>query len=72
MAILRPAWRALRQLFHETTGAVFLCLAVFGGLAAMRMWHHPAARWLAWLGIGYAAMMVAFGVGAFRDARRVR
>jgi len=72
MRLLRPIWRALRQLFHEATGALFLCFAAFGGLAAMRQWQNPAARWVAWLGMAYAAMMAGFGVAAFRDSRRVR
>lgn len=70
--MLKLIWRGLRQLFHEMTGALFLCLAVFGGWAALREWNNPGAHWVAWLGIAYAAMMVGFSVGAFRDSRRVR
>jgi glycerol uptake facilitator-like aquaporin len=72
MGITRLAWRALRQLFHEMTGALFLCFAVLGALAAYDQWHDHAARWVFWLAIGYAAMMVIFGVSAFRTARRIR
>ena len=72
MGILRLLWRALRQLFHEATGALFLCFGAFGGLAALREWHNPGTRWISWLGIGYAVMMAGFGIGAFRDSRRVR
>jgi len=72
MRMLRLIWRALRQLFHEMTGALFLCFAAFGGLAAARQWHNPAAHWVAWLGIIYAVMMAGFGIGAFRDSRRIR
>jgi hypothetical protein len=69
---MRSFWRGLRQLFHEMTGAVFLCLGGLGVLVAFHQWHNPAAHWVAWLAIGYAAMMVLFGLSAFRDSRRIR
>ncbi|HEV2386450.1 MAG TPA: hypothetical protein VGS20_04265 [Candidatus Acidoferrales bacterium] len=72
MAAFRLLWRAARQLFHETTGAMFFVFSAAGGFTALRQWRNPAARWVAWLGVIYALMMAAFGVGAFRDARRIR
>jgi hypothetical protein len=72
MTGFRLFWLAVRQVFHETTGAMFFFFAAVGVLCAWRQWHNPVARWVVGLGIGYALMMAAFGVSAFRDARRVR
>ncbi len=72
MIAMPRLWRALRQLFHQMTGMLFFCLAAFGAFAALGQWRNPAARWVAWLGIGYALLMVGFGVAALRDAHRLR
>lgn len=72
MAIFGLFWRAARQVFHETTAAIFFVFSAAGGLTAVREWHNPPARWVAWLGAAYALMMAAFGVAAFCDARRIR
>jgi len=68
----RVLWRAARQVFHETTGTVFLLLAVSWALAALRQWRHGSAPWL-WVICGsFALMLVVFGLTSFRSARRVR
>ncbi len=68
----RVLLRVARQLFHETTGAVFFTFAIAGVVAAWRQWQKGTAQWLVALAIGFALMMVAFAVGSFRSARRVR
>lgn len=64
--------RAARQLFHETTGALFALFAMLGALSAWREWQRGAAEWLVCLVAGFTLMMGAFAVAAFRSARRVR
>jgi glycerol uptake facilitator-like aquaporin len=72
MRIFHYVWRSVRQLFHEATGALFLVFSGVGAFSAVRQWSNPAGHWIAWLAAGYALMMGAFGVNAFRDSRRVR
>ncbi len=69
---LRVFWRAARQLFHESTGALFGIFAAYGAWAAWRQWKHRVALWLMGFAIAYAVMMAAFACDAFRRARRVR
>jgi len=70
---LRVLWRVIRQLFHETTGALFGLFAVFGAVVAWREWKHGSSvLWIMAVAIAYAIMMGAFAFGAFRKARRVR
>jgi hypothetical protein len=70
---LRVLWRVTRQLFHETTGALFGLFAVFGGFVAWREWKHGSSvMWIMAVAIAYAIMMAAFAFGSFRKARRVR
>ena len=68
----RALSRVARQLFHETTGAIFIIFAIYGVLAAWRQWKlHPVA-WIMGIAIVYALMMAAFAYLSFRQARRVR
>ena len=69
---LRAGWRAARQVFHETTGALFVLFAAVGAAAAWREWHKGSAPWLIALATGFALMMAAFAGASFRNARRVR
>lgn len=69
---LRAFWRAARQLFHESTGALFGIFAAYGAWAAWRQWKLHFALWLMGFAILYAVMMAAFAWDAFRRARRVR
>jgi hypothetical protein len=64
-------WRALRQLFHETTGAIFAILALVTLGSAFRGWQNGAARWMVALPIAYAMLLIYFSVTSFRSARRV-
>ncbi len=69
---LRTLLRIARQLFHETTGALFFVFAILGATAAWREWQKGSAQWHVAVSIAFSLMMVAFAVGAFRSARRVR
>jgi hypothetical protein len=69
---LRVLWRVTRELFHETTGALFGLFAVFGAFVAWREWKHRPVLWILGVAIAYAIMMAVFAFGAFRRARRVR
>ncbi len=69
---LRTLWRIARQLFHETTGALFVLFAVLGAATAWREWHKGAAEWLVAMPVSFSLLMVVFAVAAFRSARRVR
>jgi hypothetical protein len=69
---VRVLWRAARELFHEVTGAVFFILALAAVQSAWRAWNRGAAGWLVGIGVGYALLMIFFGVLSFRDSRRVR
>jgi hypothetical protein len=68
----RTVWRVIRQVFHESTGAIFLLLALFWMFAAVRQWRQGAETW-AWVALGACALIFAgFGWSSFRAARRVR
>ncbi len=69
---LRALLRIGRQLFHETTGALFFVLAAFGAVAAWHAWRAGQATWQIALALGFTLMMASFAVGSFRSARRVR
>ena len=64
----RRVWRALRQLFHEVTGAVFAVLALAWLNAALRAWTRDVARWLIGLAVAVALLFVFFAVTSFRKA----
>jgi hypothetical protein len=67
----RRVWRALRQLFHEVTGAVFAVLALAWLNAALRAWTRDVARWLIGLAIAVALLFLFFAVTSFRKARKL-
>jgi hypothetical protein len=69
---LRVVWRVTRQLFHETTGALFGLFAAYGAFVAWKQWKHRPILWVMGLAIAYAITMAVFAVGSFRRARRVR
>jgi hypothetical protein len=65
-------WRVVRQIFHESIGALFLILALFWILAALRQWKQGGETW-AWGALaGFALIFAGFGWSSFRAARRVR
>lgn len=62
----------MRQMFHESTGAMFLILALFWSAAGVRQWMRGAAAWT-WVALGsFALLLASFGVSSFLAARRVR
>jgi hypothetical protein len=69
---LRAIWRAIRQLFHETTGVFFAIFAAYGVLAAWRSYKYHPTYWVIIFALIYAAVMAVFAVLAFRSAKRVR
>jgi hypothetical protein len=69
---LRVFWRVTRQLFHETTGAMFGIFAAWGAFAAWKQWKQRPILWIMGLAIAYAVTMAAFAFTSFRRARRVR
>ena len=72
---LRTALGILHRLWLEVTGAVFLGLAAFGGLSAVREWRAyrtGGALWEFMLALLFAIMMGGFGIYSFFRARRVR
>jgi hypothetical protein len=64
-------WRLLRQLFHETTGALFAAMALACVNSSVRAWRAGESRWVVWLPVAYAAMMAYFAVTSFMRARKV-
>jgi hypothetical protein len=68
----RALWRVARQVFHETTGAVFFILALAWTNGALRYWRQHAPNWEWRTSVGMALVMAVFGVASFRAARRVR
>ena len=72
IGFFRTLWRALRQLFHETTGAVFFLLALSWGAAGLRQWANKSEPWLCVVCGSFALMFATFGLTSFRSSRRVR
>jgi hypothetical protein len=68
----RLVWRAIRQVFHETTGAVFLLLALSWSGATYRLWRHGTNPWVLGACFAFILMLALFGLTSFRSARRVR
>jgi hypothetical protein len=69
---LRTVWRVTRQLFHETTGALFGLFAVWAAFAAWKQWRNRPTLWILAFAVAYAIMMAVFAFVSFRRARRVR
>ena len=64
-------WRALKQLFHELTGATFAVFAFAWLNAAFRSWLRDAAHWLVAMALFVAALFAFFAVTSFRRARKL-
>ncbi len=62
-------WRVLKQLFHETVGALFAIMAFGWFNSAFRAWTRDVAHWLIALSIGVALLFVFFAVSSFRRVR---
>jgi hypothetical protein len=67
----RRFWRALKQLFHEVTAAVFAVLALGWLNAALRAWSRDAARWLIGLAVAVALLFFFFALTSFQRARKL-
>jgi intracellular septation protein A len=68
----RRLWLALKQLFHEVTGAVFGVLALSWLNSAFRAWTRDVAYWLIALAVCVAGLFGFFSVTQFARARKVR
>jgi hypothetical protein len=68
----RVLWRAVRQIFHETTGALFFLLALTWTNAALRYWRQHASNWEWRTSVGMALVMAVFGLLSFRADPVVR
>jgi hypothetical protein len=62
-------WRIARQLFYETTGAMFGILAFAWLNLAFRSWARDVSHWLIGVSIAVALLFVFFAVSSFRRAR---
>lgn len=69
---LRVFWRITKQLFHETTGALFAIFAGYGGYVVWKEWKQGPSIGMMFAGAVYALMMGAFAFGSFKRSRRVR
>src|SRR5271170_4103563 len=67
----RRFWRALKQLFHEITGAMFAILALVWISKAFRAWAGDVARWLIALAIVIAAIFTFYAISSFRRAQKL-
>jgi hypothetical protein len=72
VGFFRALWKAIRQVFHEATGTVFLLLALSWAAATLRVWRNGSPTWLWATCAGFSAMMAICGLTCFRSARRVR
>ena len=66
----RRFWRALRQLFHEVTAAVFAVLAFSWLNSAVRAWSRDTARWLIGLAVAVGILFAFFAVTQYLRSRR--
>ncbi len=71
-AFLQGVWRAIRQLFHEVTGAFFVIFTAIGAVGIWREWHGGGRGWVLGVSLGFTLMMGFFALTSFRNARRVR
>ncbi|MGA2418571.1 MAG: hypothetical protein ABSG69_00690 [Candidatus Acidiferrum sp.] len=67
----RRFWRALKQLFHEVTGAMFAILAFVWISKAFRAWTGDVARWLIVLAVVIAAIFTFYAISSFRRAQKL-
>lgn len=71
-AFLQGVGRAIRQLFHEVTGAFFALFTMIGAVGIWREWHEGGRGWVLAVSLGFTLMMGFFALTSFRNARRVR
>ncbi len=69
-ATLKSVGRVLRRLWHETTGFLFICLAVIGGAEVLRKWETHETQKLA-VAAAFSVMFLYFGVSSFWRAKSV-
>jgi hypothetical protein len=71
---LRSVSRVLHVLWLEVAGLLFLSLAFFGAVAAIREYHRHLAGMAplgkVWLAAGFAVLFAYFGVSSFWRSRK--
>jgi multisubunit Na+/H+ antiporter MnhB subunit len=67
----RRFWRALRQLFHEVTAAVFAVLAFSWLNSAFRAWTRDTAHWLIALAVAVGLLLAFFAATQYLRSRRL-
>ncbi len=67
----RRFWRALKQLFHEVTGAIFGVLGLAWLNLAFRSWTRDVAHWLIAIAAAVALLFLFFALTAFRKSRNL-
>jgi hypothetical protein len=72
LAAFRAAWRALRQLWHELIGSLFVLFAVIGAVSAWRHWQRESGLLTLAVSLVFFLVMAGFAAASFRSARRVR
>jgi uncharacterized protein YacL len=64
-------WRAIKQLFYESMGAIFAILALCWLNSALRAWTRDVAHWLIAVTVAVALLFIFFAVTSFRRARQL-
>jgi hypothetical protein len=73
VGFFRSLWRAVRAVFHETTGTLFFLIALSWLNATIRLWRMGGtAHWVFAVCGVFIGVLIVFGLTSFRAARRVR
>ena len=72
VGFFRSLWIAMRAVFHETTGTLFLLLALSWASATFRLWNSGAKPWVCAACGSFGFVLVGLGISSFRAAKRVR
>jgi hypothetical protein len=71
-AFLKSLARALRRLWHEVIGSLFVFFALAGGVSLWRHWKSGAEFAVLAVPLTFSLVMAGFAVASFRAARRAR
>ena len=72
---LRQVGRSLRQLWHETTGTLFVCMGLMALPAAWKEWHryqHGGSLWRVLAVALFMTLTFGYGIASFVKVRRMR
>ncbi len=68
-------WQTLRQLFHETTGSLYICMGALAAPSAwkeLRLYQHGGPLWRPLIVLLFMTLTIGFGITSFVRARRIR